>query len=201
MIFSYSSLDPSALAERWWTLAVRGIAAILFGLITIVWPGISLIALTYVWGAYAAANGVLSIVFAARAGRAGERWGWLFFEGLLSIGAALVAVLMPGITQLALLTLVAFWAMFTGFVQIAAAIELRRVIRGEWLLALGGVLSIVFGGLLLWFPVPGALAVVTMIGVYSMLFGIALIALGLKVRRLAEPKRDHVAAQPSVKHA
>lgn len=189
MIFAHNNLDMNTLAARWWMLVVRGVAAIVFGIAAIVWPGISLLALVTLWGAYALVDGVFGVVLAARAGRAGERWGWLLFDGLVSIGAAAVAFLWPQITALALLTLIALWAVLSGVAQIVAAVELRRVITGEWLLALSGVLAIAFGVLALIFPGAGALAFVSGIGIYSSVSGVLLTALGFRIRQSSTPRR------------
>jgi uncharacterized membrane protein HdeD (DUF308 family) len=171
------------LAERWWAVLLRGIAAILFGVLAIAVPGASLLALVILWGAYALADGVLALVQAARSGRAGGRWGWFLFEGLVSIAAGVLAFVWPGITALALLLVIAAWAILTGLSEIVAAARLRRHIQGEWLLALSGVLSISFGVLLLVRPQAGALAVVWLIGSYAVLFGVLLVALSLRLHR------------------
>jgi uncharacterized membrane protein HdeD (DUF308 family) len=192
MKLAYATLDLEALSARWWIFVVRGIAAILFGVAAMVWPAITVLALTLLWGAYALADGVLGLTLAARAGRAGKRWGWLFFSGLVSIGAAVIAVVWPAITALALLMLIAVWAVFTGAAQIVAAIELRRVIRGEWLLALSGVLSIVFGVLMMIFPGAGALAVVGVIAAYAIVFGVFMMGLGIRMHR-GSKSRDRLA--------
>jgi uncharacterized membrane protein HdeD (DUF308 family) len=170
------------LAERWWTLVLRGVAAVIFGVLTFIAPGASLFALVALFGAYAIVNGVLDLVLAAR-GRAGEgRWGWLVFEGILSIVAGALTLLWPGITALVLLFVIAGWAIGTGIAQVIAAVRLREQIRGEWLLALAGVLSVAFGVLLVLFPGAGALAVVIWIGAYAIVFGALLIALGVRLR-------------------
>ncbi|HXX67136.1 MAG TPA: HdeD family acid-resistance protein [Polyangiaceae bacterium] len=192
--------DLNALAARWWMLVVRGIAAILFGVLAILWPGISLLALVLLWGAYALADGVFGVMLAAGAGAEGRRWGWLLFEGFLSVAAGVVTFIWPGMTAFALLVLIALWAVFTGIAEIVAAVELRRVIRGEWLLALSGVLSIAFGVLMLLFPRAGALAVVTVIALYAMVFGALLTALGVRLHRLATSGR-HPMAGGSPSHA
>jgi len=186
MPIAYANLDLNALAARWWMLVVRGLFAVLFGILAVFWPGITLLALVTLWGAYALVDGVFAVALAVRAGRAGHRWGWLLFEGLVGIGAAAITFISPGITALALLTLIAVWAIVTGVAEIAAAMELRRAIRGEWLLALSGVLSIALGVLMLIFPQGGALAVVSIIAAYSMLFGALLIALGFRLHHSAK---------------
>jgi len=186
MTYLYANLDLNSLASRWWMLVVRGLFAILFGILAAFWPGITLLALVLLWGAYAFVDGVFAVTLAVRAGRAGKRWGWLLLEGLVGMSAAAITIVWPGITALALLMLIAMWAVVTGVAEIAAAIELRRAIRGEWLLALSGVLSIAFGVLMLIFPQGGALAVVAIIAAYSIVFGVLLIALGFRVRRSAK---------------
>jgi uncharacterized membrane protein HdeD (DUF308 family) len=166
-------------------LLVRGIAAVAFGVLALVWPGISLLALVYLWGAYALVDGATSVALAARAGKEGRRWGWLFFQGLVSVGAAILTAVWPGITALVLLMVIAFWAVLTGIAEIVAAIELRRVIRGEWMLAVCGVLSIGFGVVTLILPGPSALALVTLVGAYAVTFGVLVTALGFRIHHFA----------------
>ena len=180
-------IDLESLTRNWWALALRGVAGILFGIITFLWPGISLAALVFLFGAYAFADGVLSIVSAVRR-RAGDRWWLLLLQGIVGIGAGVVTLFWPGITALALLAVIAAWALIGGALQVAAAIRLRKVITGEWLLALGGVLSIALGVLLLIFPGPGALALVLWTGAYAFVFGIVLLVLGFKLRGLRSPR-------------
>ncbi len=185
MLTVSADLDARALASRWWMLVVRGIAAILFGVAALAWPGISLLALVFLWGVYAFVDGVMALAHAARAGRAGGRWGWFLFEGLVGVAAALVTVFWPGITALVLLTLIAVWAILTGVAEIVTAVELRHEIRGEWLLGLCGVLSIAFGVLMFIYPGTGALAVLAVIAAYAIVFGVLLIALGFRVHHWA----------------
>jgi uncharacterized membrane protein HdeD (DUF308 family) len=180
-------IDLDSLTRNWWAVALRGLAGILFGVITFVSPGISLAALVLLFGAYSFADGVLSIVSAVRR-RGADRWWLLLLQGIVGIGAGVVTLLWPGITAIALLFVVAAWALVGGALQIAAAIRLRKVITGEWLLALGGVLSIALGVLLVLFPGPGALALVIWIGAYAFVFGILLLVLGFKLRGLRSPR-------------
>jgi uncharacterized membrane protein HdeD (DUF308 family) len=188
MSSDYAIPNVSALAARWWVLVIRGAAAILFGILAVAVPRISLFALVMLWGAYALVDGVFNLMLAARGARAGRRWGWLLFEGILSIAAGVVAFAWPGITALVLLALIGFWAVLTGIAEIAAAIRLRRQIRGEWLLATSGILSIAFGVLVLLFPGAGALALVWMIGAYAIVFGGLLIGLGVRLKRWGRPR-------------
>jgi len=180
-------IDLDSLTRNWWAVALRGLAGILFGIITFVSPGISLAALVLLFGAYAFADGVLSIVSAVRR-RGADRWWLLLLQGVVGIGAGVVTLLWPGITAIALLVVIAAWALVGGVLQVAAAIRLRKVITGEWLLALSGVLSIALGVLLVVFPGPGALALVIWIGAYAFVFGILLLVLGFKLRGLRSPR-------------
>ncbi|MFI5246294.1 MAG: HdeD family acid-resistance protein [Gemmatimonadales bacterium] len=198
MNISHASLDGSALGTRWWMLVVRGIASVSFGVLALAWPGISALALVLLWAAYALVDGVTAVAFAVRAGEQGRRWGWLLFEGLVSIGAAVVTAMWPGITAFALLMLIAAWAVLTGIAEIVAAIELRHVIRGEWMLAVCGVLSIVFGVVTAILPGPSAMALVTILGAYAVVFGVLVAALGFRVHHwAAREKRALVGATPA----
>jgi uncharacterized membrane protein HdeD (DUF308 family) len=180
-----------AFASRWWTLAVRGIAAILFGILTFISPGLSLFALVILFGAWALADGVFNLVMALRT-RKGERWGWLVLEGVTSILVGILTFFWPGITALSLLFLIGAWSVVTGIAEVVAAVRLRKVIQGEWLLGLSGVLSIVFGLLLFAFPGAGALAVIVWIGAYSIVFGALLVALAFRLRAWARDTSHHV---------
>jgi uncharacterized membrane protein HdeD (DUF308 family) len=186
-------VDVDGLSQNWWAVSLRGLAGILFGIITFVAPGISLAALVLLFGAYAFADGVLAIVSAVRR-RGTDRWWLLLLEGLVGIAAGILTILWPGITALALLYVIAAWALVTGAFEIAAAIRLRKAISGEWLLALSGVLSIALGVLLFLAPGPGALALVIWIGAYAFVFGALLFALGLRLKGLGSPRhRGHPA--------
>jgi uncharacterized membrane protein HdeD (DUF308 family) len=175
-------LDVGTLARNWWVILLRGIAAIIFGIITFVAPAISLAALVLVFGAYALVDGVLAVVSAIRWRGKTDRWWVLLLEGVAGIAAGVVTFVWPGISALALLYLIAAWALVTGVLEIAAAIRLRRIISGEWLLALIGILSIALGIMLALFPSAGALALVIWIGGYVAASGVLLIALAFRLR-------------------
>jgi uncharacterized membrane protein HdeD (DUF308 family) len=171
-----------ALARNWWALALRGLFGVLFGIAAFAWPGLTLGALVLLYGAYAFADGVFALA-AALAGRTEIRpWWALLLEGVAGIGVGVLTIFWPGITALALLYLIAAWAVVTGVFEIAAAIRLRKEIPGEWLLALSGVVSVLFGLALVINPGAGALAMVWLIGAYAILFGVLLIALGFRLR-------------------
>jgi uncharacterized membrane protein HdeD (DUF308 family) len=180
-------VDLDSLSRNWWAVMLRGLAGILFAIITFFAPAISLAALVLLFGAYAFADGVLAVVTAVRR-RGADRWALLLLEGIVGIAAGVLTLLWPGITALALLYLVAAWALVTGAFEIAAAIRLRKMITGEWLLALSGIFSIALGVLLVLFPGPGALALVIWIGAYAFVFGALLFALGLRLRGLRSPQ-------------
>jgi len=173
-----------AMTSRWWLVVVRGFAAILFGVLALAAPAMSALALILMWGVYAIANGVLELVFAGSAKRAGAKIGWYVVGGLVSIAAGVVAFVYPAMTGLVLLYVIATWAIVTGVVEIALAIDLRRVITNEWRLGLAGLLSIAFGVALFVSPGAGALAVVWLIAAYAMVFGVLLVALGVKLHQL-----------------
>ena len=177
-------IDVDSLTHNWWVVVLRGLAGMAFGLVTFFAPGISLAALVLVFGAYAFADGVLAIISAIRRERPGDRWWLLLLEGITGIAAGVVTLLWPGITALVLLYVIAAWALVTGVLEIAAAIRLRKAIKGEWLLVLSGILSVVLGVLLVLWPGPGALALVIWIGAYAFVFGALLLALGLRLRSL-----------------
>jgi uncharacterized membrane protein HdeD (DUF308 family) len=179
------------LARNWWAIALRGLFAVLFGVAAFIWPGLTLTVLVILWGAYALVDGVFALVAAFRAAQMKMTWWPLVLNGLLGIAAGVVAFAWPGITALALLYLIAAWAILTGIVEIIAAVRLRHVISGEWLMGLAGLLSILVGVILIVAPGAGALAVVWTIGAYALIFGIVLIALGFRLRGLREGGADH----------
>lgn len=180
----------------WWALVLRGIAAILFGVLAFVWPAITLTALVFLWGAYALVDGIFALAAGIKTYGENKRWWVLLLEGLLSIVAGVLAFVIPGITALVLLILIASWAIVTGVFEIAAAIQLRKYITGEWLLALAGVASVLFGLALLFNPLAGALAVVWIIGAYAIVFGVLLIALGLRLHSLVK-SADRMSPRPA----
>lgn len=175
--------------SSWWALVLRGLAAIAFGILAFLWPHITVTALVFLWGAYALVDGVFAIAAGIKSYEKSKRWWVLLLEGLLSVAAGVLAFVIPGITALVLLLMIAAWAIVTGGFEIGAAIQLRKYITGEWLLALAGAASVLFGLALMINPNAGAIAVVWLIGAYAVLFGLLLIVLGFKLKGLVS--RSH----------
>lgn len=173
-----------ALARNWGVILLRGILAIIFGVLTFVWPGITLITLVLLYGAFALVDGVLALVAAVRGGSPAPRW-WLVFVGVFGIAAGILTVMWPQITTLVLLLFIAAWAIATGVMQIVGAISLRKEIEGEWLLIASGLLSVLFGVLIAVWPGAGALAMVLVIGSFAIMYGVLLVFFALKLRQHA----------------
>jgi len=171
------------LSKHWWLLLLRGIAAIVFGVLAFIWPGLTLLTLVILYGVFAIIDGVLAL--AAVFGRTGPdvpKW-WLVLTGILGIGAGLIALLWPGITALVLIIFIGAWAIVRGIMEIIAAIQLRKEIEGEWLLILAGVLSVLFGLGVLIYPGAGALALAWLIGIYAIAIGAVIVMLALRLRQ------------------
>ena len=166
----------------WWLLLLRGLVAILFGVLTWLQPGISLAALVLLFGAYSLADGILGVWAAITERKQHEDWWVLLLWGFVGIGVGIMTFLVPGVTALALLFYIAIWATASGVLQIVVAIRLRREIADEWLLLLAGLLSVAFGVLLMIRPAEGALAVLWLIGAYAIFFGALLVILSFKAR-------------------
>ena len=174
----------AALGRNWWLLLVRGLVAIVFALLTWAQPGVSLAALVLVFGIYVLADGLLGVWSAIAKRRDNRHWWVLLLWGLVGIVVGVMTFIMPGITGLVLLMYIAAWAMITGVLQIVAAIRLRKEIKGEWLLILSGLVSVAFGVLLFLQPGAGALAVAWIIAAYAFIFGVLMVLLAFKVRKL-----------------
>jgi uncharacterized membrane protein HdeD (DUF308 family) len=170
------------LSRTWWLLLLRGLAAIAFGTLTWFRPGISLAALVLLFGVYALADGVLGVGTAISGRKEHEHWWVLLLWGLVSIGVGVLALLAPGVTALALLFYIAIWAIAAGVLEIVAAVRLRKEIEGEWLLLLGGLVSVAFGLILMARPAEGALALLWLIAGFAVIFGALLVVLAFRVR-------------------
>lgn len=175
----------SHLQGNWGWIVLRGVAAVLFAVVAMMWPGITLAALVVAWGAYAFADGVLALAVAWQVRAEGAPFWALVVVGLLGIAAGVATFIWPQITALTLLILITAWAMLMGVFQVVAAIRLRKEIEGEWLLALSGVLSVAFGVLMMLNPGAGALVMLTLTATFAFAFGVLLIVLGLRLRTAA----------------
>jgi uncharacterized membrane protein HdeD (DUF308 family) len=170
------------LSKHWWLLLLRGIAAIVFGVLAFMWPGLTLLTLVILYGVFAIADGVFALVAAfGPTSRDVPKW-WLVLTGILDIGAGLIALFWPGITALVLIVFIGAWAIVRGVMEIIAAVQLRKEIEGEWLLVLAGVLSVLFGLGVLIYPGAGALALAWLIGIYAIAIGAVMVMLALRLR-------------------
>jgi uncharacterized membrane protein HdeD (DUF308 family) len=170
------------LSRYWWAFVVRGIFAILFGILAYAWPGITLATLIIFFGAYVLIDGILLVIKTiGKWGERDDRW-LLLLEGLLGIGVGVITFVAPGITAVALIFFIAAWSLATGVLEIAAAIRLRKEIQGEGWMILSGIASIVFAVLVMFFPGAGALGLLWLIAAYAIIFGVMLVILGIKLR-------------------
>lgn len=170
------------LADHWWAIGLRGLFAVLFGLVAFLLPLPTLVALVWLFGAFAFLDGVFSLVAAWRRRAGDPPWWALLLTGLAGVAAGVISFVWPGITALALVMLIAAWALITGALEIAAAVRLRKEIEGEWLLGLSGVLTIGLGALLVIAPDAGAIGLVWVFGAYAVLFGVMMMVLGYRLR-------------------
>ena len=175
----------ASMSRNWWMLLIRGVFAILFGLIALLSPGIALASLVLLFGVYAIMDGVVAIISGFNHRQTSSNWWIVVLEGIVGIIAGVVAFAYPLITSLVLLYIVAAWAVMTGVVEIFVAIQLRKEITGEFWLGLAGLLSIIVGVVLVINPGQGILAILWMVGAYAVLFGISLIALAFRVRGMS----------------
>jgi uncharacterized membrane protein HdeD (DUF308 family) len=179
-----------ALAKGWWLLLLRGIASIIFGVLAFAWPGLTLVTLVLFYGAFVLIDGVIALIAAFSSGPKPVPTWWLVVVGLLSIAAGIVTFMMPGITAILLVLFMGAWALVHGIFEIIGAIQLRKEIDNEWMLILSGVVSVLFGLIVLIAPGAGALGLIWVIAAYSIVFGITFIALALRLRK-------HSHAQPA----
>lgn len=180
-------LSPAAetmsavLAENWWAIAIRGLLGICFGMIALFLPGVTMLSLVLVFSAYALIDGIFAIIAAVRAAREHERWGLLVLEGIVNIVTAGIAFFWPGITVVAFVLLLAAWAILSGGLMLTSAFRLN-IDHGRWWLALGGIVSIVYGALLIVAPLVGALVLTWWLGAYALIFGATLVVLAFRLR-------------------
>ena len=169
------------LTRNWWLVALRGALAVIFGIVTLAWPGMTLLALIFLWGFYALIDGISSIALGAAVRR--HRWSNVLI-GVVGVLAGLVAIMLPGETAVVLLVIIAVWAIVAGVVQVIAGIALRRTMAHAWFLIVTGALTFILGVVLLLNPGAGALALVTTIGVFALIWGVSLILMAFRLRGL-----------------
>ena len=172
----------SILARNWWMVTLRGVAAVLFGIVAIVWPDITVGVFVAFFGAYALVDGAFSVA-GGIGGPSSDRW-WYVLRGILGIAVGIITWVWPGLTALTLLYIIASWAIIAGIAEVAAAISLRQRITDEWLLVLSGAVSILLGFVLFAFPGEGAIALVTTIGIFAIVLGGSLAGSALSLRQL-----------------
>lgn len=176
-----ASLLP-LLAKNWWVLLLRGLAGIAFALLAFTWPKLTLVTLILFYGAYLAVEGVMDLVAAIRGGTMAPRW-WLAIAGVVALAGAIATFLVPGLTALVLLYIIAGWAIARGVFEIIGAIMLRRQIDNEWLLIFSGILSAVFGICILLWPGAGALSLIWIIGAYALAAGVLCVGFAFRLKR------------------
>lgn len=170
----------SILIRNWWAFVLRGILAILFGLVALFLPGVTMLSLVLVFAAYAIADGILAIVASVRAAKEGQRWGYLVFEGVVDIVAGLAAAAWPGLTVVVFVALLAAWALLTGGFMLAAGMRFDG--QGRLWLIVGAIASIAYGLLLIVAPIVGAVVLTWWIGAYAIVFGVAMLVLAFQLR-------------------
>ena len=182
------------LKRTWWVLLLQGLAAVLFGVVALVWPDITLASLVLLFGAYALVDGVFAVVGSLVHRKEYEDWWLVLLAGLASIAVGILTFIQPGITALSLLFLIAAWALVIGVLTIVKAIQLRKEIEGEWLLILAGIASVLFGLFVFALPGAGALSLIWLIATYAIVYGVLQVILALRVRSWA---KDIVGKQPA----
>lgn len=176
------SARNAMLADNWWIVALRGVLALLFGIAAFVAPVATMLAFVIVFAAYSFVDGIFSVALSVRGARKGERWGWLLLNGLFGIAIGVAAALLPGITVLAFVFMVAAWALVSGSLMLGAAFSLR-VSHGRWLLVFGAIASLLYGLLLFVSPFIGALVLTWWMGAHALIFGVTLIVLAFRLHK------------------
>jgi uncharacterized membrane protein HdeD (DUF308 family) len=176
------------LARNWWVLALRGVFAIIFGVLALIWPALTLLVLITLFGAYTLVDGIFAVIAGIASYGHNERWWAVLLEGIAGIILGVLTFLWPGTTALVLVYFIAAWALITGIFEIVAAIRLRKAIEGEWMMILSGIVSILLGLFLVVAPGPGALGLTWAIGAYAIVWGILLLILAFRLRNL--PRDD-----------
>lgn len=163
---------------------LRGVMAVIFALLAFIWPAITLSVLVVFLGAYLFVDGLFTLVYGFQVLKKDSHWWVLVLEGLLGMAAGMVALFMPAITAVFLVTLIAIWAVVTGILEIILAIRLRKEITNEWMLAIAGVFSVIFGILLIAQPIAGVVVIAWWLGIYALFFGVFLVSVGLRLKKI-----------------
>jgi uncharacterized membrane protein HdeD (DUF308 family) len=194
----FAPSDPmsSLLAQNWWAIALRGVAGILFGIIAILLPGLTIASLVLLFAAYMLIDGILALVAAIRAARRHERWGMLILEGIADLIAGAIALVFPLATVLAFILLTGAWAIVSGGLMLAAATRLH-ITHGRWLMVFSGAVSVIWGILLIIWPLVGALVVTWWLGAYALVFGVTLLVLGFRLRN---HRNDYIPSGTAAAH-
>jgi uncharacterized membrane protein HdeD (DUF308 family) len=178
-MFDHAVAVQTGARSSWWAIVLRGLLAIVFGVIVLASPNLGVAVLILMFAAYAAVDGIVALVTAVDHGRAGLRWGWWLVEGLVSLIVAALALARPGITLLAIVLLIAFRAILLGLFELGGALSGKGVDH-RWLLGVTGVVSLLFGVLMIARPLAGAVALIWVVGVYAVVFGVMLVVVGLR---------------------
>jgi uncharacterized membrane protein HdeD (DUF308 family) len=168
--------------KHWWQVAVRGLIALIFGILVLAWPGVSLLIFAIIFGAFVFVDGIFTLVAAVNYKAGAGRRTWLFIRGIAGIIVGLITFFWPAITALALVILIAAWALVTGVMELVFAFRANQESAIRWMFAISGILSLILGILILAYPVPGTLIIIWIIGAYAVLAGILLIILGFRLR-------------------
>lgn len=170
------------LSRNWWVLLIRGVLAVVFGILALIYPAATLGVLVLFFGAYMLVDGVFSIITGLTAPRGYRGWGWQVIGGIAGVITGLLTLFVPGMTAVFLLYLFIAWLIVTGIMQVISAIRLREEISGEFFLITGGALSVVIAIYMLFDPAAGALAVAWLIGIYAILFGVMMCVVAFRLR-------------------
>ncbi|MBM6579642.1 HdeD family acid-resistance protein [Microvirga sp. BT689] len=188
-LFDRTHAMSSLLAQNWWAVALRGVFAIIFALIALFSPGATILSLVLFFSAYMLVDGVFGIVSGIRAASNNQRWGLLILEGILNILVGIIAFIMPGLTVLFFVTLMAVWSLITGILMVVAAFKLNPDFGRGWLI-FSGVVSVLFGVALLIAPLVGAVVLTWWLGAYALIFGIGLLVLAFKLKGRKDSSTD-----------
>jgi len=192
MMQDMAATTRTSLSRNWWALALRGAFALIFGILTLVWPTLTVAVLVALFGAWALVDGIFAFVAAWERAERRQTWWPLLLEGVLGVAAGVITWVWPQITALGLLTVIGVWAIVTGVIEIATAIRLRTMITNEVWLVLAGLASVIFGALVLIFPGAGAVGIAWAIGWYAILYGVLMLMLGFRLRGMAGRTTDRM---------